>query len=218
MKGMFKGFVAAALMSAAVVLSSGAAIAGEGDQHTAQVFVESEHNKLEGLLKQRASADRDTKVNRTLDSMVDYDELTRRAFGKPCPPGISECKNWWDTFSADDQKELTGLLKRLVEKNYRKNLQKTLNYEVSYRGARTVKGDETRVITEAKAKDKPREPPVRVDYVVLPTNGKPFVVDIYTENSSLTKNYYQDFNKMMLNPAQGLAHVKKRLIEKGATQ
>ncbi len=216
-KGMWRVLVLAALTGTAVLASSAtpAEANAQGAPNPAQDFVEKEHNKLEGLLKQPASVNRDTQVNTTLDGMVDYDELTRRAFGKPCPPGVSECKNWWETFSADDQKELTTLLKRLVEKNYRKNLQKTLNYDVTYRGSRAVSGNETRVITEAKAKDKPREPPVRVDYVVLPNNGKQFVVDIYTENSSLTKNYYQDFNKMMLNPSQGLAHVKKRLIEKG---
>ncbi len=216
-KGMWRVLVLAALTGTAVLVSSAtpAEANAQAAASPAQDFVEKEHNKLDALLKQPASVSRDTQVNTTLDGMVDYDELTRRAFGKPCPPGISECKNWWDTYSTDDQKELTTLLKRLVEKNYRKNLQKTLNYDVTYRGSRSVAGNETRVITEAKAKDKPREPPVRVDYVVLPNNGKQFVVDIYTENSSLTKNYYQDFNKMMLNPSQGLAHVKKRLIEKG---
>lgn len=218
-KGMWRGLVLAALTGTAVFISSATPAEAHAEGASpAQDFVAKEHNKLEGLLKQPASVSRDSQVNSTLDGMVDYDELTRRAFGKPCPPGISECKNWWDTFGAEDQKELTALLKRLVEKNYRKNLQKTLNYDVTYRGARTVAGNETRVITEAKAKDKPREPPVRVDYVVLPNNGKHFVVDIYTENSSLTKNYYQDFNKMMLNPTQGLPHVKKRLIEKGNAQ
>ena len=216
MKAMriFKSF-AAAVVASALVLGSGAAFAGDP-----QTFVEHEHNRLTSLLRQPASAARDTQVNHTLETMVDYDELTRRAFGKPCPVSVPACTNWWDKFSADDQRELTDLMKRLVEKNYRKNLQKTLDYDISYRGTKPVAGaanaSETRVITEAKAKDKPREPAVRVDYVILPNGGKEYVVDIYTENSSLTKNYYSDFNRMMLNPAQGLAHVKKRLIEKGS--
>jgi len=215
-KGLLRVLVLAALTGTAVFATSiTPAEANAEAPNPAQDFVAKEHTKLEGLLKQPASVSRDSQVNTALDGMVDYDELTRRAFGKPCPPGISECKNWWDTYSKADQAELTTLLKRLVERNYRKNLQKTLNYDISYRRV-AQNGNESRVITEAKAKDKPREPPVRVDYVVLPNSaGKNLVVDIYTENSSLTKNYYQDFNKMMLNPTQGLAHVKKRLIEKG---
>jgi ABC-type transporter MlaC component len=209
-----KGLVVATLTAGAITLTTGAAFAGD----PAQDFIDREHTKLTQLLQQPASAARDASVNRTLDTMVDYDELTRRAFGKPCPPGISACKNWWDTFSPEDQKELTGELKKLVEKNYRKNLTKTLNYDITYRGARSLDAGETRVITEAKDRNKPREPSVRVDYVVLPTAGKPYVVDIYTENSSLTKNYYADFNKMLLDPAKGLPHVKKRLIEKGNAQ
>jgi ABC-type transporter MlaC component len=217
MKAMrtLKGLVAATLAAGAVMLATGAAFAGGNDP---QQFVQTQHVKLTGLLQQPASVARDSSVNQTLETMVDYEELTRRAFGKPCPPGVSACKNWWDTFSPDDQKELTAELKKLVEKNYRKNLTKTLDYDVTYRGARSLDTGETRVITEAKAKNKPREPPVRVDYVVLPEGGKPFVVDIYTENSSLTKNYYADFNKMLLDPAKGLPHVKKRLIEKGNSQ
>ena len=89
---------------------------------------------------------------------------------------------------------MTDLLKQLVRKNYRKNLLKTLDYDITYKGARDQAGD-TRVITEAKYKLKPRDPPVRVDYVVKQTTAGYIVVDFVTEGSSLTKNYYDQFRR-----------------------
>ena len=86
--GMWRVLVLAALTGTAVLVSSATpaqANAQAAAANPAQEFVEKEHNKLEGLLKQPASVTRDTQVNSTLDGMVDYGELTRRAFGTPCP-------------------------------------------------------------------------------------------------------------------------------------
>ena len=90
---------------------------------------------------------------------------------------------------------------------------KTLDYDVTYRGSRDAAGD-TRVLTEAKNKLKPREPAVRVDYVVKQTAGGPKVVDIITEGSSLTKNYYDQFRKKMNNPAEGYPNIVQKLRDK----
>ena len=57
--------------------------------------------------------------------MVDYDELASRTLGKPCPPAVPSCSNHWDKdLTAEQRTEVTGLLRQLVEKNYRKNLNK----------------------------------------------------------------------------------------------
>jgi phospholipid transport system substrate-binding protein len=179
----------------------------------AQRFVQTEHVKLEALLRQPASAARDGQVSHTLDTMVDYDELARRAFGQPCPPTHSSCVNHWTELTEQQHTEVTALLKRLVEKNYKKNLIKTLDYEVTYRGQKEVAGD-AKIRTEAKSKLKPRDPAVQVDYVVKPTGGGYRVVDIVTEGSSLTKNYYDQFHKMLTTAGQGYPHVVKKLNEK----
>jgi ABC-type transporter MlaC component len=92
---------------------------------------------------------------------------------------------------------------------------KTLDYDVSYRGSRASGGD-TRVLTEATNKLKPREPAVRVDYVVKQTDHGFRVVDIVTEGSSLTKNYYEQFRKKMDNPAEGYENIKQKLRDKVA--
>ena len=204
-------------MRFALVLLAGLALAGTASADAgAQKFVMSEHVKLESLLRQPASAARDGQVTHTLDTMVDYDELARRAFGQPCPPVHPSCANHWSELTEQQRVEVTGLLKRLVEKNYRKNLIKTLDYEVTYKGQKEVGGD-AKIRTEAKSKLKPRDPAVQVDYVVKPPQGGAGayrVVDIVTEGSSLTKNYLDQFHKMLTTPGQGYPHIVKKLHDK----
>ena len=203
----------ALVLSAACMAVSGVAVA-EDAAPSAQAFVEREHQKLATLLKQPASTARDGQVSHELDAMVDYQELARRAFGEPCPAAISGCTDHWGELKDPQKTEVADLLKRLVEKNYRKNLVKTLDYEVTFKGQKDTGGGESRIRTEAKSKLKPRDPAVQVDYVVKNANGAYHVVDIVTEGSSLTKNYYDQFHKMLTNPAQGYPHIVKKLNEK----
>ena len=184
----------------------------------AQTFVESEHTQINTLLHQPSSAGRDAQINHTLDGMVDYDELARRAFGNPCPAAEAACQNHWADLTDAQKAEATSKLKQLVEKNYRKNLVKTLDYDITYKGAKD-QGGETRVRTEAKSKAKPRDPAVQVDYVVRasPTPGSAGayrIVDIVTEGSSLTKNYYDQFDKKLKDPSLGYANIVQKLREK----
>ena len=198
------------VLSAALAALVVAPPAGAAD---AQSFIEHEHEKLDQLLHQPDSAARDAEVNRALDGFVDYEELTRRAFGEPCPPSVPGCEDLWAKYDEAQRHELLDLLSQLVRKSYRKNLTKTLDYEVSYRGSRDSAGD-TKVLTEAKSKLKPREPAVRVDYVVKQTGRGYRVVDIVTEGSSLTKNYYEQFRKKMDDPSEGYANIVEKLRDK----
>jgi ABC-type transporter MlaC component len=187
--------------------------AGHAHADPAQSFIEQEHTKLDQLLHQPASPGRDQEVDRALDGFVDYDELTRRASGEPCPASIPSCDDLWTKYDDGQKAELRDLLSQLVRKSYRKNLTRTLDYDVSYIGSRASGGD-TLVRTEAKNKLNPREPAVRVDYVVKQTSNGLRVVDIVTEGSSLTKNYYEQFRKKMENPAEGYANIRQKLKDK----
>ena len=198
----------------AFILLAGLALAGTASaDEGAQKFIQNEHVKLEAILRQPASAGRDAQITNTLDTMVDYDELARRAFGQPCPQGVSNCVNHWNELTDQQKAEVTGLLKKLVEKNYKKNLIKTLDYEVTYKGKKEV-GSDSKIRTEAKSKLKPRDPAVQVDYLVKGAAGSYKVVDIWTEGSSLTKNYYDQFHKFLTTPGQGYPHIVKKLNEK----
>jgi len=176
-------------------------------------FVQEHHRHLEGLLRQSRSQARDDQLGQALGQFVDFDSLTRRAFGQPCPSSEPACEDLWTSYSDAQRAELRDLLERSVRKSYEKNLLKTLDYDVGYRGAREGAAD-TRVMTEAKNRLKPREPPVRVDYVVTQTPQGLRVVDIVTEGSSLTKNYYDQFRKKMHNPGEGYPNIVAKLRDK----
>ena len=170
--------------------------------------------KLSTLLRQPKNAGRDTQVQQELDSMIDYDELTRRAFGQPCPASLPSCTNDWATLTEDQKREVAGLLKQLIQKNYQKNLEKTLDYDVTYKGEKPTDAGDTKIRTEAKSKTNTRDPAVQVDYVVRERDGKLYVVDIVTEGASLAKTYYDQFDKKLKDPSQGYASIAQKLHDK----
>jgi phospholipid transport system substrate-binding protein len=203
------------LLLPAALLTVGA-VARAGDDPLG--FVQRETQKLSGLLHQPKGSGRDAQVQQELDAMVDYDELTRRAFGQPCPASESGCTNDWTTLTPAQQSEVGGLLKRLIQKNYQKNLEKTLDYDIAYKGEKATDAGDTKIRTEAKSKANARDPAVQVDYLVRERNGKLFVVDIVTEGASLTKTYYDQFDKKLKDPAQGYGSIVQKLRDKiGAT-
>ena len=175
-------------------------------------YVKTEHVKLETLLKQPESTSKDSQIATTLDAMVDYDALTKRTFGEPCP--TAGCVDHWAALSPDQQTEMRALIKQLVQKNYKKNLKRTLNYNITYSGSAPA-GSSFQVHTEAKSTVDLREPSVYVDYVLEGSNGGPYhVIDIVTERSSLTKNYYDSFHKYLTTPAQGYPYLKQKVVDK----
>jgi ABC-type transporter MlaC component len=204
----------ASLTSVFLVAFAAATVGGTaGAAEDPQNFVQRQTQKLSDLLRQPKTGARDTAVQRELDAMVDYDELTRRAFGDPCPTALPACTNDWTTLGADQKKEVSGLLKQLIQKNYQKNIEKTLDYEISYKGEK-ADSDSMRIRTEAKSKTKPRDPVVQIDYVVRDTNGKLSIVDIITEGTSLTKSYYEQFDKKLKNTAEGYPNIVQKLKDR----
>jgi ABC-type transporter MlaC component len=193
-------FLSLGLICLSVTLA-GSALATPQDD-----FIKAGQTKLTGLLKQAPTPDRDTKLAAAMDDLVNYPELVRRCFKE----------DWTAKLNDAQRAEVADLLKQLVQKNYRKNLKRTLDYEISYTGDVPVAGtSDTRVKTEAKNKAptaNPRDPAVQVDYVVA---GTPYrIVDIITEGSSLTNTYYGQFHKMLAPDGQGYAHLVSKLKEK----
>jgi ABC-type transporter MlaC component len=206
---LVRPFLRSSLLVAFLAFAHGAAAADP----TPETFVQQEHHHIEQLLRSPESSAREAQIQQALGTFVDYGELTRRSFGEPCPAEEASCQDLWASYDDGQRTELRDLLEQLVRKTYQRNLTKTLDYDVAYRGSRDTGGD-TRVMTEAKNRSKPRDPAVRVDYVVKDTPAGLKVVDIITEGSSLTKNYYHQFRKKMNNPAEGYPNIVQKLREK----
>ena len=199
------------LSLAAFVFSLGLAASAYANAQTPDLYVQTQHNTLTGLLRQPNSATKDAQISAALDGMIDYDALVKGTFGQPCQAQVPNCANHWKDLSADQQTEISGLLKTLVQKQYKKNLNRTLNYSITYAGTRNV-GNFVSVRTEAKSNVDPREPLVYIDYVLEPANGNSYrVVDIVTENSSLVKNWYTTFDRYLNDPSKGYPHLKQKV-------
>ena len=160
-------FALSAALASMAVVTAGSAAAEES-----QAFVEHQHHHIEQLLHEPDSPSRESQVHESLSSFVDYDELTHGPSARRAPCPSRRATTCWSKYDDGQRTELRSLLEQLVRKTYQRNLLKTLDYDVTYRGSRDAAGD-TRVLTEAKNKLKPREPAVRVDYVVKQTAAAP---------------------------------------------
>lgn len=187
---------------------AGAAVAGD-----AQSYMETNQGTMNNLLKQPASGSRDQQIATLLDGMIDYEELVRRSFGEPCPAAVPSCTDHWKSLTDAQKQEMVGLIKKLVQKNYKKNLVRTLDYDVTYKGEKQQSGD-FRVKTEAKSKVKPRDPVVQIDYILKPNGGSYKVVDIVTEGSSMVKVYYDQFHKFLTTDGQGYPKIVEKVTAK----
>ena len=208
----FRQYLAAAVLALSCTLVAGSAAA---DVDGAKTFVEREHSQIKKLVEANAPSD---DVRKAIDGMVDYDELAKRTFGNPCPPSVPSCTNHWNELTPEQRVEVTGLLRKLVEKNYHKNLNKTREYDISYKGAKEAGENLAKIKTEAKNKTKPRDPAVQVDYVILGVGDKYRVVDIITEGSSMTKNYYDQFHRMLTTDSQQYPYLVQKLRDKIAAK
>ena len=151
----------------------------------AENFVKLKHTELTELVSKAKSKDDEKKLDAAFDAVFDYDGLAKATL-----------KDTWDQRTPVERAEFTAVLKDLVRNSYRRNIKKTLGYEVDYKGEQD--GDVGKVVrTVAHNKQNAREEPVSIDYVVHQVDGKWEIYDIVTEGSSLIRNYRNQFRKVI---------------------
>lgn len=166
----------------------------------AESTLKAKQAELTGLLGKGKSAEADKKVQAIFDELLDYETLAKDSLGAH-----------WDDLSDAERKEFQGVLERLVRNAYRKNLRKTLNYEVTYKGSNAGKKGVI-VHTVAKSKKNAREEPISIDYAMHKVDGKWKVRDLVTEGSSLVNNYKSQFGRVIKK--KGFAELMKRMKNK----
>jgi phospholipid transport system substrate-binding protein len=150
----------------------------------AENFVKDRHGKLSELVSNAKSAADEKKLDEVFDAVFDYEGLAKQTLAD------------WDKRTPAERVEFTALLKDLVRNAYRRNIKKTLGYEVQYNGE--LDSDSNKVVrTTARNKKNAREEPVSIDYVVHQVAGKWQILDIVTEGSSLARNYRNQFRKVI---------------------
>lgn len=150
-----------------------------------------------------ATAARDAQVARILNGMLDIEELGRRALDP-----------YFGQQSAADQAAFVSLLRQLIERNYRNNLESTLNWAVSY-GASAVAADGTAVVpTTARSRTNVRTEPVTIDYHLRRRGNDWIVYDIVTNRSSLVQSYRDGYTRIVRD--RGFPELLRRLRQRVA--
>ncbi|MFO0615537.1 MAG: ABC transporter substrate-binding protein [Polyangiaceae bacterium] len=159
----------------ASVLVAGTAFAGPATD-----TVKSKQSQL--FDKIRASDD--AAVLALLDEMLDYDAIAKASLG-----------DQWGGLSSDQQTEFKGLLTKLVQQAYKKNLKKILDFDVEY-VSEDASGDVTKVKTRAKSRSG-NDDPVEITFSLRSSGSSFKVVDIDTEGVSLVSSYRSQFVKVI---------------------
>lgn len=162
----------------------------------AETFMKGKHGELTSLVKQN----KDKKLESLFDEVLDYGALSKASLGDE-----------WDARSAEERKEFQALLTKLVRSAYRRNLKKTANYDVTFKGEEPGKGG-VLVRTEARSRTNAREEPLAIDYLMHQVDGTWRIVDIVTEGSSLVGNYRSQFKRVIKK--HGFAELLKRMKNK----
>jgi phospholipid transport system substrate-binding protein len=166
----------------------------------AENFVKGKQTELSDLVSKAKSAEDEKRLDGAFDAVFDYESLAK-----------STLKDSWEQRTPGERAEFTALLKDLVRNAYRRNIKKTLGYEIDYKGEED--GDTGKVVrTVAHNKKNVREEPVSIDYVVHQVDGKWLINDIVTEGASLAHTYRNQFRKII--DKKGFDELLKRMKAK----
>jgi phospholipid transport system substrate-binding protein len=181
-----------------VALALCLAVPAVADEGSAQDFMKGRQTELASLVRK---SDGQKKIATIFDSILDYDAFAQASL-----------KDHWTERSDAERKQFQDLLKQLIQRAYRKNLDRTADYDVRYDGE-AREGEGVTVHTVAQSRSNAREEPVSIDYVLHRTAGVWKIQDIVTEGSSLVNNYRQQFNRIIKKDGfpELLNRMKKRL-------
>lgn len=187
------------LRVAFVMTLSASAFAEPG---AASQFVKGKQSELTSLIK--AGPSNQKKLESAFDALLDYDSMAQESL-----------RGQWNERSEAERREFQDVLKQLVQRAYRKNLDKTASYDVRFEGE--TQGEKADIVrTVAQNRKNAREEPVAIDYVVHRVGGAWRIRDIVTEGTSLVNNYHQQFSRVIKKDGfDGLMRRMRTKLAKG---
>lgn len=199
------------VVSALLALMAGGPLllpARAGAQSSARRYLEQKHEAVNRILRREANSDaarqrRDRQLTRILNGLLDYEGLSRAALAEH-----------WEERSEAERERFVDLLRQLVERNYQGNLERILDYEISY-DDETRRGDRTIVTTSARSRTERRQPPVEIEYTLVRSGGDYRVVDVRTDGVSMVQNYRNQFHRIIDRDGwdELIARMERRLAE-----
>jgi len=151
----------------------------------AKRFLEQRHERVNRVLQRSAGAARDRQLSQLLDDLLDYEALSRASLA-----------DHWDAQSEAERTEFVSLLKQLVERSYKANLQRTLDYRVDYEAAEQ-RGEKVIVRTSARSRENRRAPAVSIEYEMRQEGRGWRVVNVVTDGQSLVQSYRSQFHRIL---------------------
>lgn len=152
----------------------------------AEAFIRTKHNRVRAVLRQPDTPKRAQRLTVLLGEFLDYEKLARLSLDRE-----------WDKRTPKERARFVSLLRQLVERQYQRNMESTLQYKVSWVGTEPVDSDSVLVKSSARSQKKKRQPAITIDYTMSPYRKEWRVWDIWTDGVSLVKNYRRQFRRVI---------------------
>ncbi|MFW2386909.1 MAG: MlaC/ttg2D family ABC transporter substrate-binding protein [Polyangiales bacterium] len=166
--------------------AEGAASAvSDAEAAKAEAFIRTKHNKVRAVLRKPDTPERGEELTVLLGEFLDYDRLAKLSLDRE-----------WAKRSPKEREQFVSLLRQLVERQYQRNMESTLEYKVKWVGTEPIETG-VKVKSSAKSVKKKRQPPVTIDYSMSPADDQWKVFDIFTDEVSLVKNYKRQFRRVI---------------------
>ena len=200
-----KTIILATGFAAVVLIAAFPAWAGEPTerirQATGKVIAIASDPALKG--PEKSEAKKDT-IRNTVDQVIDWEEMSRRALGIH-----------WQKRTEEERKEFVRLFSRLIERTYRDKVEDYAGEKVTYTGEK-IDGDyaevESRVVTSKNTE-------IPVSYKMTRKQGTWWVYDIIIEGVSFVNNYRTQFNSILAGSSfQALLKQLKQKTEKAGAK
>ena len=173
------------LAAQATTPESAEAAISDADAAKAEAFIRGKHNRVRGVLRKPDTPQRAEELTELLGEFLDYDRLARLSLDKE-----------WDKRTPKERERFVSLLRQLVERQYQRNMESTLDYKVKWVGTDPIDTG-IKVKSSARSVTKKRQPPITIDYSMSPAGAEWKVFDIFTDEVSLVKNYKRQFRRVI---------------------
>ncbi|MBW1760839.1 MAG: ABC transporter substrate-binding protein [Deltaproteobacteria bacterium] len=158
-----------AIGTAEVAASAGLSAA---ETAKAEKFIRTKHNKVRAVLRKPDTPKRAADLTELLGEFLDYRRLTKLSLDEE-----------WDKRSPRERQHFVNLLRQLVERQYQRNMESTLQYKVKWVGTEPIETG-VKVKSSARSVKKKRQPPIAIDYSMSPAGHEWKVFDITSASSA----------------------------------
>ncbi len=155
------------------------------DTAKAEAFIKGKHNRVRAVLRKPDTPKRAEELTDLLGEFLDYERLARLSLAEE-----------WNKHSKKELDKFVSLLRQLVERQYQRNMESTLEYKVKWVGTEAI-DEGVKVKSSARSVTKKRQPPITIDYSMSPAGKEWKVFDIFTDDVSLVKNYKRQFRRVI---------------------